>query len=233
MGHPDVEIMEERPVLFRVEREFGGFDGLPTLDDEQVRQAQRRYFEVAADYADVERNALLVDKSPLLLNHVPTVNRLFPDAIFILAMRHPLDVILTCFTSNYRLNPSTSNFLSLDTAAEFYDLTFSLWEASRAVFRIEPHMIKYEALVENSEAELRPLSDRLGLRWQDEMLDHTSTAAKRGVIGTASYAQVTEPIYRRSVGRWERFRDQLEPVLPILTPWIEKFGYGSPPSGSE
>ena len=34
-----------------------------------------------------------------------------------------------------------------------------------------------------------------------------------------------EPIYNRSAGRWVNFRKYMEPVLPILRPWIEKFGY--------
>ena len=57
------------------------------------------------------------------------------------------------------------------------------------------------------------------------MLDHEATARSRGRIKTASYAQVIEPIYKRSAGRWENYRKHLEPVLPILAPWIEKFGY--------
>ena len=42
---------------------------------------------------------------------------------------------------------------------------------------------------------------------------------------TASYAQVTEPLYDRSVGRWKHYRTHLEPVIPILQPVIERLGY--------
>jgi hypothetical protein len=118
-----------------------------------------------------------------------------------------------------------SNFVRLDTAAEFYDLTFSFWERSRQVFPINVHTLVYEHLIDNPEAELRRLAEALDLEWREEMLDHRKTAAGRGVIATASYAQVTEPIYRRSVGRWERYRKHLEPILPVLAPWAEKFGY--------
>jgi hypothetical protein len=27
------------------------------------------------------------------------------------------------------------------------------------------------------------------------------------------------------VGAWKRYRDELAPVLPILEPWIARFGY--------
>ena len=47
----------------------------------------------------------------------------------------------------------------------------------------------------------------------------------RGRIKTASYAQVVEPIYNRSAGRWRNYRKHLEPIFPVLRPWVEKFGY--------
>jgi len=57
------------------------------------------------------------------------------------------------------------------------------------------------------------------------VLDHESTAKARGHIKTASYAQVVEPIYKRSAGRWENYRKHLEPVLPVLAPWAARFDY--------
>ena len=80
-------------------------------------------------------------------------------------------------------------------------------------------------MVQDPPTVLRPVVEALGLEWHEGMLDHTKTAAERGLIRTASYAQVTQPIYTRSVGRWQRYRKHLEPVLPVLAPWIEKFGY--------
>lgn len=225
MGHPEVEVMEERPVLSNVATALGGFEKLADLDEGQVREAQAQYFEAAGKHVELREGALLVDKSPLHLNSVPFIYRFFPNARFILALRHPADSVLSCYVSNFRLNTSMANFLRLDTAAEFYDLTFRNWENARALFPIEVHTIVYENLVANPEAELRRLSEALGLHWHDGMLDHRTTAAARGVITTASYAQVTEPIYQRSVGRWERYRKHLEPILPVLAPWAEKFGY--------
>jgi tetratricopeptide (TPR) repeat protein len=226
MGHPDVAVMEERPAVTEVGDTLGGFSRIADLDESEVRRAQSDYFEHAGRYVEFGDETHLVDKSPLHLNSIPLIHRLFPNARFILALRHPADVVLSCFVNNFRLNPSMSNFVRLDTAAEFYDLSFQSWQRARDLLPINVHTVVYEELVANTEGELRRLSDFLGLRWRDEMLDHQATAARRGVIATASYAQVTEPVYRRSVGRWERYRKHLEPVLPILAPWAEKFGYG-------
>ena len=87
------------------------------------------------------------------------------------------------------------------------------------------HVVAYENVVENQDRELRALFEFLELDWHDAVLDHQATALNRGRIKTASYAQVVEPIYKRSAGRWWNYRKQLEPIFPVLRPWIEKFGY--------
>jgi tetratricopeptide (TPR) repeat protein len=225
MGHPDVSVMEERPVLDGVSRAIGGFEAIANLGNQDVISARKLYFEGAmACGADTSRK-VLVDKNPFHLMQVPLIHRLFPDARFILALRHPADVILSCYFTNFRPTPQLANFLRLDTAADFYDLAFAMWERAHELMAVDAQTIVYEQLVDNPEAQLRSLAEALGLEWRDELLDHAGTAASRDLIATASYAQVTQPIYRSSVGRWERYRKHLEPVLPRLSPWAEKFGY--------
>jgi tetratricopeptide (TPR) repeat protein len=225
MGHPDTVVMEERPVINRVKKEIGGFDAIASLDGTAIVQAQRRYFEIAGEYVDVASGRLLIDKQPLLLNEAGFIHRLFPNAHLLLALRHPADVLLSCYVANFNLNEAMSNFLRLDTGAELYDLTFTAWENARRLLPLDSHRIVYEELVQDPPAVLRPVVEALGLDWHEDMLDHTKTAAERGLIATASYAQVTEPIYTRSVGRWKNYRKHLDPVLPMLAPWIAKFGY--------
>jgi tetratricopeptide (TPR) repeat protein len=225
MGHPHVQVMEEQPILRRVSHELGELQGLAALDEAGIVAARELYFKEAAAHCDVARPGLIVDKSPLHLNKVALIHRLFPGAPIILALRHPCDVLLSCFMSNFRLNAAMSNFLRLSDAAEFYDLTFRYWEQARSMMPLNVHTIVYERMVEDTAGELRPLFDFLGLDWRPEALDHERTAASRGLITTASYSQVREPIYKRAAGRWLRYRGHLEPILPILEPWVERFGY--------
>jgi len=224
MGHPGTLVLEEEPPLNNVDREIGGQKAIRELDDAAIVQARRRYFEEVEKIGPLG-GRLLIDKSPLFLQEAPLIHRLFPNARFILALRHPCDVLLSCFMSNFRLNSAMSNFLRLEDAAAFYDLTFRHWERARELLPLNVHTIVYERLVEDVEAEVRPLFDFLDLEWQDAVLDHRRTARARGLITTASYSQVTEPIYMRAAGRWLRYRSHLEPILPTLRPWVEKFGY--------
>lgn len=225
MGHPGATVMEEQPPLNYVDKAIGGLAAIATLDDAAIARARAHYYEEVAKVAAPSPGSLLIDKSPLFLNKVPLIRRLFPKARFILALRHPCDVLLSCFMSNFRLNSAMANFLRLEDAAEFYDLNFEHWERARAILDIDVHTIVYERLVQDVEAEVRPLFDFLGLDWHDDALDHRRTARARGLITTASYSQVTEPIYTRAAGRWERYRTHLEPILPALEPWVRKFGY--------
>lgn len=228
MGHPETVVMEEQPPLNHVDEELGGLAALPAMDGAAVAAARRRYFEEVDKIQPVGPGKLLIDKSPLFLYRAPLIRRLFPRARIILALRHPCDVVLSCFMSNFKLNSAMSNFLRLEDAAAFYDLCFRHWQASRRLFPLSVHTVVYERLVEDVGAEVGPLLDWLGLARNAEMLDHRKTAKARGLITTASYSQVTEPIYTRAAGRWQRYRHHLAPALETLTPWAVEFGYGDP-----
>ncbi|MEJ5977168.1 sulfotransferase [Novosphingobium sp. PS1R-30] len=227
MGHRRAVVLEEQPPLNLVDDMIGGMAALPDLDATAIAAARDRYFVEVAKVAEVGPDQLLIDKSPLFLYRLPLIRRLFPRARIILAMRHPCDVVLSCFMSNFRLNSAMSNFLRLEDAAAFYDRAFTHWIRAAELFAPDSRTIVYERLIEDVGAEVRPLFDWLGLEWDESVLDHTSTARARGLITTASYSQVTEPIYKRAAGRWERYRAHLDVVLPVLRPWVEHFGYPS------
>lgn len=225
MGHPQIEVLEEEPTLRKAHQLLKDFDALPTLSDEQIKEARDAYFKTAASLTPLAPGRLLIDKNPLAMNQLPSIRRIFPEARIILARRHPCDVILSCFIANFSLNDGMVSFLNLDTAADLYDASFSYYEHVQRMIPLKSHAVVYENVVSDRERELRALFDFLGVDWHDAVLDHQKTARERGRIKTASYAQVVEPIYTRSAGRWEKYRKHLEPVLPVLEPWIAKFGY--------
>ncbi len=224
MGHPNVEVLEEEPTLLKASKILP-FDALADASDQQIEEARSEYFRVAGERTPLAPGKLLIDKNPLSMNALPTIRRLFPEARIILALRHPCDVVFSCYATNFKLNDGMSNFLGLDTAAELYDFSFSYFEKAQGLLGLPVHKVIYENVVGDRESELRSLLDFLGLEWSDDVLDHESTALSRGRIKTASYAQVAQPIYSQAAGRWTNFREHLEPVLPVLEPWLAKFGY--------
>ncbi len=225
MGHPGVSVVEEQPLLQPVLEALGGMDRLAGLGAGEIQKLRTLYFNALDRHAPAEPGRLIVDKMPLDMVLAGLIHRLFPDARFIFAERHPADVVLSCFITNFRLNEAMANFLDLGDTARFYDLAMTHWRQCRSLFPLDVQVLRYEHMVADLEGAVRPLLDWLGLPWDRDMLDHRSTARGRGYVSTASYSQVTEPIYARAAGRWLRYRGHLEPVLPLLEPWIERLGY--------
>ena len=65
---------------------------------------------------------ITIDKMPLNIVHVGEILRFFPNAKFILALRHPYDCVLSCFMQPFLPNDAMSNFYNLKDASNFYDL---------------------------------------------------------------------------------------------------------------
>lgn len=226
MGHPDVHVLEEEPVLERARDALGDFTRLPDLDEAETERLRGAYFEALDAIAPEAAGKTVVDKLPLNMLGAPLIHRLFPDAKIVLSLRHPCDAVLSGFMQAFEPNDAMANFLDLGDAAALYDAVFAFWERCRGGLPLDVHALRYETLIAEPEAEMRALIDFVGLLWVPDLLDHRRTAAARGTIVTPSYAQVTQPLYRGAAGRWQRYRAQMAKVLPLLCPWAERHGYG-------
>lgn len=230
-SHPQVAVAEEKPFVHRlrkgipVEDEFARLAGLRAEDIARGRDA---YFEAFRDDAGpLGDGAVLVDKLPLNLRDAAVIRRFFPNARFILALRHPCDCVLSCFMQNFRPNPAMNSFLSLENTARVYDRIFALWSAYQELLGLDVVTIRYEDVVSDLRAAVEPVLGFLGQDWSDALLDYRSTAGEREKIRTPSYRQVTQEIYTSADGRWRRYEKQLAEVLPVLEPWIERWGYSA------
>jgi tetratricopeptide (TPR) repeat protein len=223
MGQNELSVLEERPMMSRVAEKLDQRD-LPAMSAETIAEARAAYFDSARAFG-WDDGKWLVDKHPLNMQRLPSIHRIFPNARIIFAERHPYDVVFSCFMANFQLNFAMRSFTSLEEAALTYDAVLRAWERGNEMFALDVHPVRYEKLVQDSQAELRPLIDWLGLAWDDRVVDHQATAAERGRVRTASYSQIREELYTRASYRWRNYVDHLAPVLPILKPWAEKMGY--------
>jgi hypothetical protein len=73
--------------------------------------------------------------------------------------------------------------------------------------------VHYEHIVNDLEGEARRIVAHCGLAWDDACLDFHRTARP---VRTASAAQVRQPIYHSSIGRWRRHAQVLQPLLQQL-----------------
>jgi tetratricopeptide (TPR) repeat protein len=225
MGHPALCIAEEKPLLLSVSEKLGAFADIARLGDAEVAALRDTYWAATAQHVPDLGQRTLVDKYPLGAIDLAIIHRLFPTARIIFAERHPYDVALSCFMTRFQPTPALISFSTLGDGAKLYDRVMHLWSRSRVAFPLAVHELRYERLVENPEPEMRALIAFLGLDWDSRAASHEASASERSTVTSASYAQVSEPLYRRSIGRWRHYERHLAPILPILRPWAEAMGY--------
>ncbi len=229
-SHPDVQVLEEVPVLLPVRHEVeaapAGYLGRLAEIDERDREKLRRiYWQALEDEGLDLKNKIVINKMPLNIIQSGLIGRVFPDAKIILALRHPADSVLSCFMQDFQLNASMANFLTLEDAAHLYDRVMTLWQQYRALLPLNVVEVRYENLIRDIRSEVEPVLDFLGLAWNEAQADPAAHALARGTIRTPSYSQVTQPIYSSSADRWRRYDKYLAPVLPVLEKHIRYFGY--------
>lgn len=231
-GHPDLASIEERSTIEQLVQHVAGLPGgypaaLATIDREG-REVLRRMYRQSVAAMIGERNEiakLIVDKMPIRSVHAAFVQRLFPRARLLFSLRHPCDVVLSNFMQQYAANEVFVHFYTLAESARLYDRTMRIWEASMSALPLRTAYLRYEDLIDDPQRALRKVCDFLGLAWRDDLVEHRTHLQARERIATNSYHQVAEPIYTRSMGRWQAYRDAMAPVLPLLRPHAAYFGY--------
>lgn len=242
-GHEQVMTLEERTFAEDLMNEVAALpDGYPgalaDLDPGLRDRLRARYAAaVAADKGELK--PVVVDKFPLKMTKAGFIQRVFPEARFILALRHPYDVVLSGFMQEFLVNEAMASFFSLDEAAEMYDECFSLWQQYRDALPLAVHEVRYEALIEDLEAEVRPTLEFVGVGWDARVAGFAEHARSRGRIRTPSYSQVSQGLYTSARGRFTKYLQFFSPrARALLDPWVARLGYAPvaasvPPTGGE
>ncbi|HEY0943181.1 MAG TPA: sulfotransferase [Steroidobacter sp.] len=229
-AHPQLKSMDEQPIVqaalddilaagVRYPEEMG------RLTAGQVKALRARYFERAAARVNLAPGQRLVDKNPLNMLRLPTIKRLFPNAPIILAIRHPCDVIVSCFMQHFRAPHFVLLCSDLQSLAEGYRRSFDFWYQQAAMLSPNVLEIRYESFVADFERGVREMAEFLRLPWHDAMLAPTEHARAKGYISTPSYSQVVQPVNQKAVGRWRAYERHLAPIIPRLQPYLQRWGY--------
>jgi tetratricopeptide (TPR) repeat protein len=197
---------------------------VPGLTDESLRAigaaylarvAAARRASLAPDaQASAPARATLrsTDKLPSNFMLVGLIHLVFPNARIIHTVRDPVDTCLSCFATLFADDqPHTYELAELGRYYRGYASLMAHWQAvlpAGAVLNVQ-----YENLVANFETEARRIIEYSGLEWQNGCLEFYRTERP---IQTASMAQVREPIYQTSVGRFRPDGEEFRRLLRAL-----------------
>lgn len=200
---------------------------LNSVPSTRAKDIRQRYVKSLLRETEGEPTArILLDKNPSPTMSLPQWLRIFPELKVIIALRDPRDVLISCFFLNIMLNATNANFLSLERTAKHYSDLMDVWLRMRELGGFDWIETRYEDVVENVEAEGRRTTEFLGLALHPNQVRYHETA-RRKFLFAPTYHDVTQPVYRRAIGRWERYAEALEPLQKKLQPYCRAFGYQS------
>jgi hypothetical protein len=82
------------------------------------------------------------------------------------------------------------------------------------------HRVFYEAMIDDTETEVRRLLDYCGLPFEDGCLKFYENDR---AVRTASSEQVRQPIFREGVDHWRNFEPWLGPMKEALGEVLERY----------
>lgn len=210
-SHSQVEGLSELPDITNLARGIDDYPaGLAGLSRDTLRDLGARYLDRTRSRRRTSaRHA--IDKFPGNAFHAALIHLILPNARIIDVRRDPRDCCVSLFSQSFAAGQAYS-----------YDLRdlghhYARYEALMShVDRALPGRIlrvSYESLVDDLEGETRRMLDHCGLDFEPATLRFFE---RQGAVRTASSEQVRQPIYRGSIGRWQRFEPWLRPLYEGL-----------------
>ncbi len=190
---------------------------LSEIPDAEIAQIGHRYAAKMRQRLGFEH--ILTDKSIQSHLVIGVLKRALPNARFIVVRRDPRDLLLSIYKNYFR--PGTHRYANDLSDLAAYHRTFTdILRFWRDQMPGEIFELRYEDLVDDPETQARALVAAAGLAWEDACLD---TQANARQVKTLSIYQARQPIYRSSTKAWERYKDDLAPLIEALgdevTPW--------------
>lgn len=228
-AHPLIETFEEIPALSaaivhlrRVET-FGPPASLQTPGP--FLETRSRY------YAEIDRRRkkpdalFLVDKLPLNSADAPFTQRLLPNLRYIFSIRHPFDVVFSCFRQAFGPNVAMANFYAIADAARLYDFVMNAWFSVHPLSDPAVHYVRYEELVTDFDRVVGDTLEFIGVPWDDDVHRFAEKAAGRATK-TPSYRKVRQGLSLGVQTSWQNYEFLFRtPETKPLLRWTEFFGY--------
>ncbi|RYE11316.1 MAG: sulfotransferase [Hyphomicrobiales bacterium] len=229
-AHPMIETFEEIPAVAAaygmIERALGTAPGASPAVTDYIAARDKYYEQI-----DIRRTKpdaqVLVDKMPLRSAEAAFLAKLFPEWRYVFSIRHPYDVVLSCFKQKFAPNVAMENFRTIEDAARLYDYTMSRWFDVFSMTDPRVHYVRYDDLVTNFEPTIRATLEFVGVEWNSDVLDFAE-ASKRRAARTPSYQKVRQGLSIGVQTSWRNYNFVFDsPAAKPLMKWVTFFGFDS------
>jgi tetratricopeptide (TPR) repeat protein len=213
-AHPAVSAAGEIGVLGPIVREDWPAMSASSMDElrAQVRLIGQRYLRETERLAG--RGIRLTDKTLEHLQLVPLIHVTLPNARIIHISRDDLDTCFSSFATCFADHKVPFSY-DLRELGRYHAHNVALMQRWHRFVRPDRLLdVRYEALVDDFEAEARRIVAYCGLPWDPACLEFHQA---RRPVRTASNLQVRQPLYRSAVGRAQPFIPHLQPLTAAMS----------------
>ena len=158
-----------------------------------------------------------VDKLPHNWNNLIFIRHILPNAKFIDIRRDPITCCFANFSHSFTRAHSSS--FALEHIGRAYVDYVRMMDHLDVAAPGLVHRVRYEALVDAPETELRAALNYLGLPWDASCLRFYE--AQRAVR-TPSAEQVRRPLNKEGIGTWKPYGQWLGPLFDVLRPVLDE-----------
>jgi len=209
-SHPVVKGAGELPYVNAI----AGFleeqsNGIEQLDSDILNQCADKYLAHVSRFDKTARK--VVDKMPSNFLNLGYIELLFPGARVIHCRRDPIDTCLSCYFQNF--TSVLTEMFDLESIGRYYLDYARMMRHWREVITMPVLEVDYESIVSDPESQIRRLVEFTGLPWDESCLKFYEN---KTAVRTASYDQVRQPIYQRSVGRWRHYEQHIGVLIDLL-----------------
>lgn len=236
-AHKGVSTIGESPVLMQVRSTFRDHrsqeitqhqdEALPSdqhqekdwhwcrnTSPEQAMAGRKAYLAHHPLQNGASKPEIIINKLPQNHFEMGFARMILPDARFIFMMRHPLDVGLSLFCTNFHAGHFYSKKLAW--IGHYIRASYESLDDYIPKLGSRLHLQSYRQLVEDPEEQMKALLKHVGLEWDPNCLTPQNS---KGLVKTASLRQVRADLNTSGLGKWKQFETQLEPLIESLGGW--------------
>lgn len=213
-NHPTLTAIGEAPHLMHAQQEIlarqnGGFHDVARMPDAQIARFSAIYEQEVTKRHGPGR---VVDKAMMTLHIAGLVKLALPRSKIILVRRDPRDIALSMYKNVFPVGSYrySYNLVHLGRFIRMYEDMINFWRDAAPGMLIE---VQYEDLIDDPDGQSGKLIDQLGLTRTGGLVDVQKAKAE---VRTLSVYQARQPIYKSSARSWEKYKDDLAPLIATL-----------------
>ena len=228
-SHPSIRTLEEIRTLAEPDKLLRKYINVHP-DTKIVPQAlimrMKQAYYNALNIGESKSTAkFIIDKMPIMSSRASYLKNLFSDKRYIFSIRHPYDVVLSCFKQTFSTNIAMDCFTSFEESCETYDFIMGLWFSNFNLDSQDVCYVKYDDLCNNFDEEVSRILSFIGADWDSAVRNFPENAKLRSQK-TPSYNKVKLGNTIGAQTSWSKYQFLfLKPEARVLDKWVDFFGY--------